>query len=112
MSIFKKIGGFVSKAVSTVTGVASKILPGPLGAVAGIASNVTGNIASSLSGSKAAPVMQAAQAQALQTGFSFPDPTKDNRKWYEKIPVWGWVVGVVGILAAIYFLFFGRKRRR
>lgn len=112
--------------VSKVTGFASKVLPGPLGAAAGAVSKVTGGISNSLTAAKSAQAalfpkasasatvgggggaQAAAQAAAISGKGTIGNTTISTG---QKFPVWGWIAIGVGFVLALFALF-GRRRKR
>lgn len=65
------------------------------------------NLASLLHPSVGSPAQSAAFLPQINKigGNSTP------QKWYEKIPVWGWVLSAVGLTLGIMYLFFSKRRR-
>lgn len=122
MSFFKKLGGAITKGVSFVTGVASKILPGPLGGIAGGISKVSGAISTKLTGatksaqaavfpSAGQGTVNAAQAAAVGGSVTLGGSASLDKKPF---PVWGWIAIGVGVFLAILGLFTNvfKSRRR
>lgn len=127
MSFFSKLGQGFNNAVGKVSGfiggnpaigaALNAVVPG-MGVAAQLGSSA---VLQSKAASEQAKILkaQATQAQAaartsvlgkaLPTSFGGSTVSFSTQKG---IPLWGWIVGGVAILSAVYFLFFKRKRRR
>jgi hypothetical protein len=115
------IGGLLGKNPALANTLGNAIVPVAGGLLAGVFGG---------GGSKPAPAQSNVSAQvravASATKNSVVSPKSSfagnpavnlnvstGQKWYQKIPVWAWVVGGVAFLGTlVYLLFFKRKRRK
>lgn len=51
-------------------------------------------------------------AQAVTFSSGGKTVTVGEKKWYQKIPVWGWIAIALAVLASLFFFIFKKRKRR